>query len=313
MKIPVSVLIPTRNEAPNIRKCLECVSWARQIFVVDSHSSDGTAEIAREMGAEVVQFTWDGAGPRKKSWALANLEWKSKWILVVDADEEVTAPLRDEIAALVEGDSDFHGFLVPYRYYFLGTLMRHGAPLWKLVLFRSTNVRFERMQVPEVTTYDVELHEHPLVNGRIGKLRSPMIHHDFDNLHHYFDRHNTYSDWEALLRTRYRHRDRTEEIRPRLFGNAVERRRLVKRLFLTLPGKPMLYFLYSYVLRGGFLDGRPGFMYNALKSFYWYQISIKEYELRLLENGNAKSAGPFLEQVVAAPAAARDHMPADGF
>ena len=110
-----------------------------------------------------------------------------------------------------------------------------------------------------------------------------MIHHDFEDLHHHFERHNIYSDWEVLLRTRYRQRRVDREIQPRLLGSAVERRRFLKRLFLSLPGKPWIYFFYSYVLRGGFLDGRPGFVYNVLKAFYWYQISIKEYEVRLGE------------------------------
>lgn len=111
----------------------------------------------------------------------------------------------------------------------------------------------------------------------------PVLHYDLANLHHHFERHNIYSDGEALLRTH--HRDRSREIAPRLFGSAVERRRFLKRLFLALPGKPWIYMFYSYVLRGGVLDGRPGFIYNVLKSFYWYQIGIKEYEIRQREKG----------------------------
>ncbi len=291
MSIPISVLIPTRNEEKNIGKCLRAVAWADQTFVVDSYSSDRTAEIARGLGAEVVAFSWDGEGPRKKGWALENLRWKHEWVLVVDADEEVSPGLRDEMAAAVQAASNYAAFLVPYNYYFLGRLLCHGAPLRKLILFRHELARFERIDVPEITAYDVELHEHPVVRGRIGRLCSPMIHHDFDDLYHYFQRHNVYSDWEALLRTRYRDRDCSAEIRPRLFGSATERRRRMKRLFLSLPGKSLLYFVYSYVLRGGFLDGRPGLIYNVLKSFYWYQIGIKEYEIRLQEKLTQAGSG----------------------
>ena len=117
---------------------------------------------------------------------------------------------------------------------------------------------------------------------------------------HHFDRHNTYSDWEALLRTRYRRRDVSGEVRPRLFGSPVERRRFFKRWFLSVPGKSWLYFFYSYVLRGGFLDGRPGFIYNALKSMYWYQVSAKEYELRLAERDMRQAAIQGQEQNKAA-------------
>jgi glycosyltransferase involved in cell wall biosynthesis len=289
MTVPLSILIPTKNEERNIRKCLESVAWAGEVYVVDSCSTDRTAEIARSLGAEVVAFSWDRKGPRKKNWALENLPWRYEWVLVVDADEEVTLTLRDEITAVVNHASAYAAFLVPYHYYFLGQLLRYGSPLWKLILFKHHLARFEQTVVPEVTGYDVELHEHPLVHGSIGRLRSPMIHHDVEDLHHHFQRHNIYSDWEALLRTRYRHRSLDGEIRPRLFGSAMERRRFLKRLFLGLPGKSWIYFFYSYVLRGGFLDGRAGFIYNVLKAFYWYQVGVKEYEIRLHETSEVQA------------------------
>src|SRR5258706_7647077 len=94
-KAPLSVLIPTKNEEKNILKCLESVSWASEVYVVDSHSTDGTVQIAERQGATVVDFTWDGKGPRKFNWALEHLPWKNEWVLVVDADEEVTSSLRD--------------------------------------------------------------------------------------------------------------------------------------------------------------------------------------------------------------------------
>ncbi len=280
MKVPLSVMVPTLNEEQNIRKCLASLSFADEVWVVDSSSKDRTVEIAQSMGARVADFNWDGRGPRKKNWALDRLPWKHDWLLIVDADEEVSAGLRDEITAAIDrGQSD--AFLVPYHYYFLGRLLRHGAPLWKLILFRRSMARFETVEVPEVTGYDVELHEHPLVSGRTARLHQPMIHHDMADLRHHFQRHNVYSDWEALLRTRYRLRPKAGEIQPRLFGSAMERRRFAKRIFLATPGKPFAYFIYSYVLRGGFLDGRAGFIYNALKAIYWYEVSLKEYEIRL--------------------------------
>src|SRR5262245_50348579 len=170
MTVAISVLIPTKNEERNIRKCLESVAWADEVCVVDSCSTDCTVEIARRLGAKVISFSWDGKGPRKKNWALDHLPWKHEWVLVVDADEEVPSALRDEITTAVCRSSSYAAFLVPYHYYFLGRLLMHGAPLWKLVLFKHHLARFERMDVPEVTGYDVELHEHPLVHGSIGRL-----------------------------------------------------------------------------------------------------------------------------------------------
>jgi glycosyltransferase involved in cell wall biosynthesis len=276
---PISVLIPTRNEEANIHKCINTVSWADDIWVVDSHSTDNTVGIAKSLGAQVVSFTWDGRGPRKKNWALNNLPWKHEWVLIVDADEEVTLPLRDEISEAIARPG-YDAYLVSYHYYFLGRLLRHGAPLWKLIVMRRGAACFETIDVPDVTGYDVELHEHPLVRGTTGRLRNRMIHRDLADLHHHFERHNIYSDWEALLRTRYRSRDRQGEVRPRPFGSAMERRRFLKRAFLAVPGKPFVYFFYSYILCAGVLDGRPGLIYNMLKAMYWYQISLKEYEIR---------------------------------
>src|SRR5258705_4648171 len=127
MTVPVSVLIPTKNEEKNIVKCLDSVSWADEVYVIDSHSADRTAEIACEIGATVVEFTWDGKGPRKFNWALEHVPWRNEWVMVVDADEEVSAPLREEIVDVIRDPSGNAGFLIPYHYYFLGRLLRYGA------------------------------------------------------------------------------------------------------------------------------------------------------------------------------------------
>jgi glycosyltransferase involved in cell wall biosynthesis len=293
MKLPLSVIIPTKNEEANIDKCLDRLSWADQIFVVDSNSIDRTQQIAARRAAKVVPFQWDGTGPRKLNWSLANLCFKHDWVMVVDADEEPSNTLPHELTARVLSGKEKHaGYLVPYNYYFLGRLLRHGAPLYKLIIFRATQTRYERREVPGLDSYDLEMHCHPMVAGTIGCLRSPMIHRDHEDLHHHFARHNVYSDWEALLRTRYKQRDLSQEIAARALGSWVERRRFAKQCFLRLPAKSFCYFLYSYVLRGGFLDGRPGFIYNVLKSFYWYQISIKAYELMLTaSNAQKHTAG----------------------
>lgn len=287
-RVPISVLIPTRNEEANIAKCLDSLTWAEDIWVVDSNSGDRTAEIARTYGAQVVNFCWDGCGPRKKNWALEHLPFCHRWLLLLDADEEVTPELRDEITLLVAHGPRCAGYLIRYHYEFLGRRLCHGDPLWKMAFVEHHRARFERIHVPEVTGYDVELHEWLRVEGPVGRLRAPLLHRDAENLRHFFDRHNTYSDWEALLRTRRADRDRSGEIRPRLFGSPVERRRWFKRLFLALPGRPFVYFFYSYLLRGGFLDGRAGLHYNVLKSFYWYQVRLKEYEFHLRKGGGRR-------------------------
>jgi glycosyltransferase involved in cell wall biosynthesis/SAM-dependent methyltransferase len=292
-RAPVSVLIPTRNEESNLAKCLASVAWADEVVVVDSASTDRTAEIARAHGAVVVPFAREPGGPRKRNWAFENYPWKHEWVLLLDADEEVSPALALEIARVVAEAPPHDAYLIRFHYYFLGRKLRHGDPLWKLCLVRHARARFETVDVPEVTAYDVEVHEWVRVPGSIGWMREVIEHRDFQGLRHHFDRHNIYSDWEALLRTRYRRRDTAGEVRPRLAGSRVERRRFFKRWFLRVPGRAWIYFFYSYILRGGFLDGRAGFIYNVLKSFYWYQVALKEYEFRLAERSQKSAAtGP---------------------
>jgi glycosyltransferase involved in cell wall biosynthesis/SAM-dependent methyltransferase len=289
-RTPVSVLIPTRNEEVNLAKCLASVAWADEVVVADSASDDATVEIARAHGATVVPFAREPGGPRKRNWALENYEWKHEWVLLLDADEEVSPELAQEITRVVRDDAAHDGYLIRFHYVFLGRKLRYGDPLWKLCLVRHRRARFETVDVPEVTSYDVEVHEWVRVPGSVGRMHEVIVHRDFQDLHHHFDRHNTYSDWEALLRTRYRGRDISAEVGPRLAGSQVERRRFFKRWFLRMPGRPWLYFFYSYMLRAGFLDGRAGFIYNALKSIYWYQVSVKEYELRLAERADVSAS-----------------------
>jgi len=281
VKVPISVIVPTRNEERNIRQCLESVKWVDEIFVVDSKSTDRTIEIAKEYTDNVVTFHWNGKWPKKKNWALEKLPFSHEWVLFLDADEQVTPGLAGEIRQLVFNGSEFSGFLVEYDFYFLGKLLKHGVLLLKYVFFKHRLGRFEKIDIPEVTDCDVEIDEHPVIKGKVGKLKNKMIHHDFKDLHHFFHRHNIFSDWEAHLRSYETKRNKEKEIKASLFGSQVERRRFLKELFFKLPGRPLIYFLYSYVIRGGFLDGKAGYIYNVLKAFYYFSVDIKLYEERL--------------------------------
>jgi len=281
VKVPMSVIVPTRNEEMNIRRCLESIRWVDEIFVVDSESRDNTVQIAKEYTDNVVMFRWNGKWPKKKNWSLEKLPLSQEWVLFLDADEQVTPEVAKEIRQVTSSETDFSGFLVEYDFYFLGKLLKHGVSLWKCVLFKRRLGRFEKIDVPEVTGYDVEVDEHPVIKGKVGKLKNKMIHHDFKDLHHFFDRHNTYSDWEARLRAYKTKRNKEKEIRASLFGSEIERRRFLKRLFFKLPARPIIYFLYSYLIKGGFLDGKTGYIYNVLKAFHYFNVDIKVYEERL--------------------------------
>jgi hypothetical protein len=124
---------------------------------------------------------------------------------------------------------------------------------------------------------DIEVHEHVIVEGRVGKLRHALPHHNVESLDRYLTKHNEYSNWEA--RVLLQATEQSDELPPTLFGNQAQRRRWLKKRFFGLPGSPIFFFLYKYILRLGFLDGVPGLIYCALQSTHFFHIKAKMYEL----------------------------------
>jgi len=141
--IPISVLIPVRNEEKNILSCLKSVSWSSDVVVVDSQSTDRTAELAERAGARVLQFHYDGGWPKKKNWALQSVQFQYEWILILDADERVDETLRDEMAQAIR-HAGFDGYYVRWKYVFLGRWLRHcWSEGWMLRLFRLGKGEYE--------------------------------------------------------------------------------------------------------------------------------------------------------------------------
>jgi glycosyltransferase involved in cell wall biosynthesis len=262
----------TRNEEASIGKCLRSLQGMGEIFVVDSGSMDRTAAIAEEHNASVIQFEWNGRYPKKKQWSLENLPFSYNWVLYVDADEEVTAELRLELEQVFASGTRADGYSVELDYCFLGRTLRHGLRVSKLVLFDRRRGRFEECDDLDATNmWEVEGHYQPRIEGSVATLRSRLIHEDHDSLFHYFERHNRYSDWEAVLQ-RKGHSSLGASSNP---GDEPG----LKRVFRSLPFKPVVFFFYSYVVKRGFLDGRAGYHYAVAKAFYYWQIRVKELEL----------------------------------
>jgi glycosyltransferase involved in cell wall biosynthesis len=284
-KIPVSVLIPAKNEEENLSACLDSVARADEVFVVDSQSTDETVAIAERNGAHVVQFHFNGRWPKKKNWALDNLPFKNDWVLIVDCDERITPELWDEIAIAVQ-NPQYTGYYLNRRVFFLGRWIRHGGryPDWNLRLFQHQKGRYENLQTEEIrNTGDNEVHEHVVLEGEVGYLKHDMLHEDYRDMFQWLARHNRYSNWEARvylnLLTGMGEQD---TIGANLFGDAVQRKRFLKKIWVRLPFKPLLRFILVYFLQLGFLDGRAGYIYARLISQYEYQIGVKLYELRQL-------------------------------
>jgi glycosyltransferase involved in cell wall biosynthesis len=287
--VPVSVLIPTRNEAANIEECLRSVAFADEVVVVDSRSTDGTAELAMRHGARVVEFEWDGAYPKKKNWALANIGFRHEWVLIVDADERVTIALADEIANRL-GEPGQDGFFINRRFYFMNGWLNHCGyyPSWNLRLFRHALGRYEMPAGGEESgAGDNEVHEHVVLRGKTAYLQHHLLHYAYPTIDAWVEKHNRYSSWEARLRDAPP-QDRVSELPARPFGNELERKRWLKALAPKGLGRPIVRFLYHYVWRQGFRDGYRGFVFCRLMGWYEFLSVVKRRERALarpLEEG----------------------------
>jgi glycosyltransferase involved in cell wall biosynthesis len=283
------VLVAAKNEEANLPRCLAALSPASRVVLLDSHSRDKTADLALAAGAEVVQFSYGGGYPKKRQWALDTLDLRTDWVLLLDADEVVPQALWEEIAAAIVAPHAPPAFLITKGFHFLGRRFRFGGFSFATVLlFRRGKARFERILGDAGDGLDMEVHERLIVDGPVGRLRTPLIHEDFKGLHAYLDRHNRYSTWEAALRFNYRATGRygAETIRPRLFGNTQERRRFLKGLIVRLPFEPLLWFAYHYWFRLGFLEGRPGLIASQIRAAYIREVRAKVYELGLRGRAN---------------------------
>jgi glycosyltransferase involved in cell wall biosynthesis len=278
--LPVSVIVPVRNEARNLPRCLESLAGFGEVYVIDSQSADGTISIAQLHGAMVVQFHYAGGWPKKRQWAMNTLPLAYDWVLLLDADEVLTPALVDEIRGALQ-DSRVDGYSIRLQMYFLGRVLRHcDASFWKLSLFRKGRGRFEcRLKDQDASMADIEIHEHVVVDGPTAKLRNSLLHHNVDSLSRYILKHNEYSNWES--RVLLQPEGDSEQVSADLFGTQAQRRRWLKRNLYRLPGSPVLLFIYRYIFRLGFLDGVPGLIYCAFQAVQMFHTKAKIYELRI--------------------------------
>jgi len=235
----ISAIIITKNEAANIRACLESIRWVDEIIVVDSGSSDETVEICRTFTKHVYVHPWQGFGPQKN---LALGYAGKDWILSIDADERVSERLREEILAAVAG-SENDGFAIPRLSSYCGRFIHHSGwrPDYVLRLFRRAKGRFS----------DDIVHEQVLVDGTVGKLSADLVHYSFRSVEQVLDIINRYSTLGA--EQMYRQGKRSG------LGKAISH--------------GLAAFLTTYLLKAGFLDGREGLMLavsNAEGTYYKY-------------------------------------------
>jgi glycosyltransferase involved in cell wall biosynthesis len=274
-KVPVSVLVPVKNEANNLPRCLASVSWAAEVWVVDSQSIDATAPIAEAHGARVVQFQFEGVWPKKKNWALESLPFAHPWVFILDADEVLPPIAEEEIRSIVcDKVHPLDGYWINRRFFFMGQWLRHAYyPNWNLRLFRHALGRYEQLANVPTASGDNEVHEHLIVRGRTGRLRCEMDHYAFPSIEVFVEKHNRYSNWEARVALAGQTTDG-----PQL--TEVKRRRRLKQLAARLPFRPFLRFAYVYFWQRGFLDGRAGYYFARLHAIYEELSIMKLHELR---------------------------------
>lgn len=275
----VTTIIPTLDERVHVVRSVESALPLGPVFVVDSGSTDGTGELAASAGASVVEHTWEGYAAQK-NWALEHLPIETDWILMLDADEYLTDKLRAEIVAEVSRSTAAVGYLVPRWNIFMGRLLKHAwwYPDYQLRLFRHGQGRYEQRSV----------HEHVIVSGTVDVLSEPSYHENLKGIDAFLHRHERYAALEAEEILRHRDRDHRGRRGGRLLGTKQERRRALKMsVWYRLPARPLLRFLWMFVLRRGFLDGREGLVYCELISAYEAMIDAKLLELQKSRAGSA--------------------------
>ena len=277
--LPVSVIVPVRNEAQNLPRCLTSLRGFGELYVIDSQSWDATEAVAAEYGAKVVQFHYAGGWPKKRQWAMDTLPFAYEWMFLVDADEALSPELAKEIQEAIK-NPDINGYYVGLQMHFLGRRLNHcGATFYKLSLFRRGMGRFEcRLKDQDASMADMEVHEHVIVDGATSRLKNSLIHHNVESLSRYIQKHDEYSNWDAKLLIHGG--ESADDLPPALFGAQAQRRRWLRKWLFNVPGSPLMFFLYKYFLRLGFLDGGSGFIYCCFQGIQFFHIKAKVFEGR---------------------------------
>lgn len=260
-KLPVTVVIPVKNEERNLPRCLARLERFAHIVVVDSGSTDRTKQIALQFDAEVLVFEWNGLYPKKRNWVLLNYRFETPWVFFLDADEYVTSRFCDALSRAIDS-SDVVGFWLRYTNHFFGRELRHGVPQRKLSLFKVGTGLYERIDESHWSNLDMEVHEHPVITGKIGEIKEPITHEDYNGLDKFLNKHIQYAKWEA---NRYRAISSAG-------GSKFTSRQRIKYRHIDKPWFAWFYFIYAYCVRLGFMDGGPGFMYAFYKLWYFFSI-----------------------------------------
>lgn len=272
--LDLTIAIPVKNEEKNLPGCLQAIGkdLAKHIVVIDSSSTDATETITREFGADYINFDWNGEFPKKRNWFLRNHTPSTEWVLFLDADEYLTSSFKKDLKNALTSNEAKVGYWLSYNIYFLGKPLKGGYPLNKLALFRVGAGEYERIDEKKWSKMDMEIHEHPILEGDTGVIKSRIDHRDLRGIDSYMQKHNEYAAWEAA---RYVEIDRDSNT----WKSFTWKQKLKYRLMRTIWIGPV-FFMGSFFLMGGFRDGGRGFIFAIMKMSYFSQIysRIREYQ-----------------------------------
>ncbi len=279
----VSILVLTKNEQQDLPGCLKSIAWSSDIVIYDSCSTDRTQDIAASSGARIVERPFDNWATHQ-NWGLRNISFRNPWVFYIDADERLTPEAASELQAIASNpDPRFVAYRIRRRDYFQGRQLRYvQTSPWYIRFFRPEFVHYERLVNP-IT----------VVDGPVGDLQYPLDHYPFSKgLSHWIARHNSYSSFEAQQILQNRAIQEPFSLPAAFFERDFNRRRFhQKELFYRLPARPLVKFLLLYILKRGFLDGRPGFTYALLQSIYEAMIVLKVQEQEQPQSSPPPQAG----------------------
>jgi len=272
----ISVVILTKNEAANLPRCLDSVSFSDDVLVLDSGSTDETCAIAQARGARVMTRPFDSFG-RQRNYAMESGQLRHDWVLHLDADEVVTPELQAELRRIATTATTLPVFRIPSRMILMGRWLRHAG------MYPAYQVRFGRRDALRFIDHGHGQRE-ALPPEQVGTIDAPFDHYNFSKgVDDWYARHRRYASAEAEQALA----ERREPLRPAqlLSANGTERRRALKRLGNRLPFRPQLRFAYTYLLRGGFLDGIAGLRYASMLATYQGYIDARMRELLDAQRG----------------------------
>jgi glycosyltransferase involved in cell wall biosynthesis len=275
--VDLSVIILTNNEAKHIERCIRSLlPITDKIFIIDSFSTDNTVALAEQSGATVIQNPWVSYA-FQFNFGIQNNPFQTKWLMRMDADEYITPELARELqtslAAIPENTS---GLYIKRRVVFMDQWINHGGyyPIWLLRIWRRGLGVCEELWMDEHIK---------LSSGTTAQLQHDIVDHNLNNLTWWTQKHNNYAIREVidLLNIKYNFGNK-ETVTPDFWGSQEQRTRFLKIKYANLPlfTRPFLYFLFRFIVKGGFLDGKKGLIWHFLQGF-WYRflVDAKIYEV----------------------------------